>query len=677
MTDSTRPLRLLLVEDSEEDEFLLARHLRKSGYAPFIHRVQTADTLRDALAKGPWDLIVSDYQMPGFSGIEALAICKNGLPDCPFLLVSGTIGEEIAVEAMRAGANDYLLKGNLARLGPAIDRELREQEARVTQKSVEIRQRKLEKAIQAILVGTASTIGQDFFRSLVRELAGSLSMKVALVGEIGSSGGTHVKIVAIHGLDQILEGFDYNISGTGAETLLKTGSILSNDIDNSGFLTYGFARSYGITGVLGVRLDASDGTPLGVLVVFDDQPIAAEDFAKDILSIFGARAASEFERLRAERERNSLQEQLWHSQKLEAIGTLAGGISHDINNILSSIWGHAQILEMRKCVPEQDQDSLQGILSACKRARDLVRQILSFSRKAPPETTVLQLGDIAQETVSLLRATVPTNVGIQCVIDPASPRIKADPNQMHQVLMNLCTNAWHAMEPAGGDLEIRIEPCHKDDSTMLRCLVSDTGAGIPDHIMGRIFEPFFTTKAPGNGTGLGLSVVHGIIRNHGGTIAVHSQVGHGTTFVIDLPAVDMSPTSEPESSIDAIPLGNSQKILVVDDEAAVSDVLCQLLDILGYVPVSLSDPIQAVERFRTNPEEWAAVITDRTMPGMSGEALARCLHEIRKDIPIVMSSGYEGDLRNTDLAKTGIQALLPKPFQASDLAIVLRRILPK
>jgi len=300
---------------------------------------------------------------------------------------------------------------------------------------------------------------------------------------------------------------------------------------------------------------------------------------------------------------------------------------------------------------------------------------LSFSRKMPPETSVIQLGDIAQETVSLLRATVPTNVSIQCVIDSASPPIKADPNQMHQVLMNLCTNAWHAMEPSGGTLEIRIEPTREGKTPMVRCSISDTGTGIPDHIIGRIFEPFFTTKPAGSGTGLGLSVVHGIIRNHGGAINVRSQVGHGTTFVIDLPAVDGLPSSSSESPLGAMPQGDLQKILVVDDETAVSDVLCQLLDILGYSPVSISDPFEALKRFRENSAEWAAVITDRTMPGMSGETLAKSLHEIRADIPIIMSSGYEGDLRNTDFTETGIQALLPKPFQASDLAVVLRRIL--
>lgn len=677
MSDSSHPLRLLLAEDSEEDEFLLLRHLRKAGYDPIIHRVQTAETLRDALSKGPWDLIVSDYQMPGFSGMEALAICKEETPDCPFLLVSGTIGEEIAVEAMRAGANDYLLKGNFARLGPAIDRELRDQESRLKRKSAEERQRKLEATIQSILVGTASAIGQDFFRSLVRELARSLGVKIALVGEVASSGGTHIKVIAIHGLlpDQIPEGFDYDISGTAAEHLLNNGWLFANDISNSGFLTYGFAQTYGLTGVIGLRLDSSSGKPLGVLCVFDDQPMSEDALARDILSIFGARAASEFERLRAEEERNNLQEQLWHSQKLEAIGTLAGGISHDINNILSSIWGHAQILDMRKCVPEADQESLQGILAACRRARDLVKQILSFSRKTPPETSIVQLGDIAQETVSLLRATVPANVTIHCIIDSATPPIKADPNQMHQVLMNLCTNAWHAMEANGGDLEINIWPSRENNIPLVRCTISDTGSGIPEQIIGRIFEPFFTTKAPGTGTGLGLSVVHGIIRNHGGTINVRSQVGHGTIFTIELPAIDAFPSSISEGTLSSIPLGNSQKILVVDDETAVSDVLCQLLEILGYAPFSMSDPLEAIEKFRSDPDQWAAVITDRTMPSMNGENLAQALHSIRKEIPIVMSSGYEGDLRDNEISNKEIQALLPKPFQASDLAIVLRRIL--
>lgn len=674
--DPPRRLRLLLAEDSEEDEILLARYLRKSGYDPSIHRVQTERSLREALDAGPWDLVVSDYQMPGFSGMDALSICRESGIENPFFLISGTIGEEIAVSAMRAGASDYLLKGNLARLGPAIDRELREYESRMRQRTTEARQRKLEGAIQAILVGTASSIGVDFFRSLVRELARSLAVRVALVGRIVATGGSHIRVTAIHGSDEIPEGFDYPIDDASVSILMHNGHIVVDDIGRSDVATHGFAKSLGIRSLIGIRLDATDGTPIGILAVFDDKTITDEALARDILSIFGARAASEFERLQAEEERNNLQEQLWHSQKLEAIGTLAGGIAHDINNILSSIWGHAQILEMRKSVAESDHESLNGILSACRRARDLVRQILSFSRKSPPETRVVRVGDIAQETLSLLKATVHPTIAIQCVVDPSASSVKADPNQMHQVFMNLCTNAIHSMERDGGTLLVGVAHHVESGIEYTRISVSDTGSGIPENVIDRIFEPFFTTKGPGSGTGLGLSVVHGIVRNHGGRIHVRSQPGMGTTFLVDFPAVTSGCdcSSAPGSESD-MPLGSSQRILVVDDEVGVSDVLCQLLEILGYTPTSFVDPFEALHVFKERPLDWDAVITDRTMPGMSGEQLSTIIHEIRSDIPIVMSSGYEGEIGRKELAAKGIRELLPKPFQASDLAIVLRRIL--
>ncbi len=676
MTEALHSLRILLAEDSEEDAFLLIRHLRKVGYEIESRRVESSTEFVSELRAGGWDLVISDFQMPHFSGMEALALTRGIDPDIPFFLISGAIGEDIAVEAMRAGASDYLIKGNLTRLGPAIDREVREAASRKRQKDAEHRQQQLESAIQSILLGTASVTGVDFFRSLVRELAQALGMKVATIVELSGNGGSHASVLAIHGLDAISEGFEYELAGTPGAAILLEGWVLLRDIQGSGLRTFGLANAFGLTGMLGLRLDDSEGHPLGLLVVLDDQPLAEDGLAKDILAIFGARAASELERLRAERERNELQEQLWHSQKLEAIGTLAGGISHDINNILSSIWGHAQILEMRHSVPERDQESLQGILTACRRARDLVKQILSFSRKTTLEASNIQLGEIVQETASLLKATLPASVLMECQIDPSTPHVKADPNQMHQVLMNLCTNASHAMSTDGGRLSIRVSPIETSLGRMVRCQVSDTGSGIPDNVLPRIFEPFFTTKGPGKGTGLGLSVVHGIVRNHGGTITVQSDPAKGTTFTFDLPAVS---ARDSDSAVladrGAMPTGDLQNILVVDDEEAVSDVLCQLLEILGYKPTSCQDPRVALELFRKDPHHWSAVITDRTMPGLSGEALTCALTELRPDIPIIMSSGYEGDIRTGDLSKKGVSALLPKPFQASDLATTLRRIL--
>ncbi|MCB9495279.1 MAG: response regulator [Fibrobacteria bacterium] len=675
MTDVPRNLRLLLIEDSEEDAFLLERQLRRVGFNPDIHRVTSEEELKAAFPLNPWELVISDFHLPRFSGMDALRLVRSMDEEIPFLLISGAIGEETAVEVMRAGASDYLLKGNLARLGPAVDRELRESAARRRQIKTERSRKRMEDALQAILVGTVSVIGVDFFRSLVRELAQSLGTKAAFVIEFPQKPSEAASIRAVHGIPSVSEGTKITLSDALLHPFATPGSadvvgMLPESLGNLDFL-----RGQDLAGIAGTRLTGTDGKSLGLLVVCDEKPFDQDGLATDILSIFGARAASELERMKTEREKNDLQEQLWHSQKLEAIGTLAGGISHDINNILSSIWGHAQILQMRKSLSQADMESLDGILAACRRARDLVKQILSFSRKSSPETSVVQMGEIVLETASLLRATLPSSMTIESIVDPQTPDIKADPNQMHQVLMNLCTNASQVISAESGRILMRVGPVSIEDRVYLRCQVSDNGTGIPAAVLPRIFEPFFTTKETGKGTGLGLSVVHGIIRNHGGTISVESQEGLGTTFTIDFPSYEQGSKVSTGNLSSEIPTGTSQKILVVDDEEAVSDVLCQLLEILGYEAVSFGDPLKAIEEFRQDPGKWDAVITDRTMPGMNGETLALTLHEIRPGIPIVMSSGFEGDLRSTDTRKAGIKALLPKPFQASDLAQTLHRIL--
>jgi CheY-like chemotaxis protein len=357
---------------------------------------------------------------------------------------------------------------------------------------------------------------------------------------------------------------------------------------------------------------------------------------------------------------------------MEAIGQLAGGIAHDINNILTSIWGHAQLLGMRFPDPS-GADSVQGILKGCERARDLARQILLFGRKQDPLRLPVRVEEILKETFELLRAWAPGAIRLEADVPPDLPPVLGDPGQLHQVLMNLCTNAVHAMQEGPGLLKVRLEA--RSDS-WIHMEVSDTGTGITAQMLPRIFEPFFTTKGPDKGTGLGLSVVHGIVRNHGGTIEVRSVPGQGTTFVVSLP-IQMSVPENPVPAQHGMPHGRGELVLVVDDEPAITDILANLLEILGYRCKAFTRPRQALDEFRLDPGSWSAVISDYTMPDLTGKELAREIHRVNPGIPVLLTSGYESFDQEDDSVAKDIFAFVPKPFQAEDIASLLQNCMSK
>ena len=665
------PLKLLLVEDSEDDAYLLKRHLAHAGFELESHRVDSADGFSQALDATDWDLIISDYQMPGFSGFSALEILRKTAKDIPFLLVSGAIGEHIAVEAMRNGARDYLLKDNLARLVPAIHRELLEAEERKARRKAELRQRTLEGALQGILRGTSTEIGVGFFRSLVESLATSLGFKGALIAEYTKEAKS-ARILAIHGLHQPKTGSEFRIRGSLAEICLEKGHAWVVESDMARFIDGELLLSMGVKSAIGLRLDSREGIPQGVLIVIDDKEIEEPSLTHDLISIFASRAGTELERIEAERKRLSIEQQLLHSQKLEAVGTLAGGVAHDINNILTSIWGHAQLLEMR--YPDgPGSESIQGILKGCRRARDLARQILLFSRKQEPESRPVHVDELVDETWKLLRATLPSTIRMDFVVEPHLPAIMGEASQLHQVLMNLCTNASHAMGDAGGTLTVSVskqsDMIGRDGPMpVIELLVKDTGSGIPPEVMPRIFEPFFTTKAVGKGTGLGLSVVHGIIQNHKGSITVESEIDKGTTFRILFPCMATESQVESKTPVQAQLARIDLPIMVVDDEEAVADVLHHLLDMLGYKSEVFFNPVEALKVFRENPGKWAAIISDYTMPDMTGEQFVQAIRAIRDDMPTVLTSGFESHGQSEALSRLGVTAFIAKPFQAEDLA---------
>ena len=381
-----------------------------------------------------------------------------------------------------------------------------------------------------------------------------------------------------------------------------------------------------------------------------------------------------------------LEGQLRQSQKMEAIGTLAGGIAHDFNNILNVIFGYCNLLQLDLAGKPDELDKVGEILKAGERAKDLVQQILTFSRQREQERRVIHLNTVLKETVKLLRASLPVNIQIETKLAADAPMVLADATQIYQVIMNLSTNAMHAMEGVtSGRLAITLEAFQPDEAFIqmhpelraikyARLSISDTGSGMDARTLARIFEPFFTTKSIGKGTGLGLAVVHGIVEAHDGVIMVESQPGQGTVFRLYFPEQiqDMFLAGIPE---DLIPCGQGQRILMVDDEAALMGMYQLLLKALKYEGTVIAIPEEAVTLVRKNPAQYDLVITDLTMPGMNGLELARQIHDLRADLPIILATGFQGTVTQQQLEGAGICELVDKPISMAALAKVLRGIL--
>jgi PAS domain S-box-containing protein len=384
--------------------------------------------------------------------------------------------------------------------------------------------------------------------------------------------------------------------------------------------------------------------------------------------------------------RRHLEEQVRQMQKMEAIGTLAGGIAHDFNNILSAIMGYTDLT--LEDVPQGSVAwrNLQEVLTASTRARDLVQQILTFSRQTEHERKPVHLDVIVKEVMRLLRATLPATIEIRQVIGRDVGTVMADPTQLHQVLMNLCTNAEHAMRESGGQLEVRLEALEVDQALAsdhpelepgpyVRLSVQDTGHGISPEILERIFEPFFTTKGVGEGTGMGLAVVHGIVTSHGGAITVESTPGKGTTFVVYLPRSESGasasmPLEEPMQ-------GEGECILFVDDEEPLARLGQEMLVRLGYEVVVRTSSVEALEAFRAAPQRFDLVITDQTMPNLTGEALARKLRCLQPDIPLILCTGFSHTMTQEKARALGIDAFLMKPLTRRDLGRTIRDVLTR
>jgi nitrogen-specific signal transduction histidine kinase len=379
-----------------------------------------------------------------------------------------------------------------------------------------------------------------------------------------------------------------------------------------------------------------------------------------------------------------LERQLQHAQKMEAIGTLAGGIAHDFNNILGGILGYAEISMLRADGNEHLKRNLSRILDGCQRAKELVQNILTFSRRNEEDTKPLEIQIIIKEALKLLRASIPSTIEFKLGINNAPSIVRATPTQIHQVIMNLCTNAAHAMQQNGGLLEVNLEnvdltpeQCEGKAGLLpgpYSCLtVRDSGEGIDPANIEHIFEPYFTTKEQTGGTGLGLSMAHGIIKNLGGTISVESRVGEGTIFRIHLPRVeDTAKTEEP--AVEDLPKGR-ECILVVDDELFILEIMADMLRSLGYEIETASSGLDAWELFSKNPDRFDAVIADLMMPKITGKQLAEKIRHAGRNLPIILTTGMAHDAGAKKNRFSEFAAVLIKPVLFGDLAHTLRRIL--
>jgi len=423
----------------------------------------------------------------------------------------------------------------------------------------------------------------------------------------------------------------------------------------------------------------------GSLLTVERRAVVAAGFEQNWRKVFVS-VIDITEQVRLRNENKSFEKQLQQTQKLEAIGSLAGGIAHDFNNILAPIMGRAELMLLENPGNAQLSEHCRGIIDAAKRARDLVRQILTFSRQVDQEIKPVSLVEIIDEVIGLVRPTLPSTIEIACDLPEQCPRVMADATQLHQVIMNLVTNAFHAMEDKGGRLSFHLKTVTLGIGAFTdlsippgvyqQLRIADSGHGMDQATIAKIFDPYFTTKPRGKGTGLGLAVVLGILRGYSGEIRVSSEVGKGTTFTLYFPVVELAAVQMPTDYGDPtiLPRG-SEHILLVDDEKSIADVTTGMLERLGYKVTVRISSYDALEAFRNLADRLDLVMADLTMPQMTGLQLYREIKKIRPDIKVIICTGFSEQLDSRSAKSIGIEGFLHKPVVMSDLARCVRSVL--
>jgi hypothetical protein len=642
-------IRVLIVEDLPTDAELTEREIRKALGSCQFRRVETREDYLAALdGYGP-ALIVSDFKLPQFDGLTALKLALERCPDVPFIIVTGSMNEDTAVECMKAGAWDYVIKEHVKRLGGAVHSALERQRLRMRRKRTE----------QAL--GASETRYRRLFEA-ARDGILILDADTGLIVDVNPfltelTGYSHDEFLQKH-LWEIGPFKDAAASmAMFAELLAKT-YVRYDDLP----------------------LQTRDGRKIAVEFV-------SNMYRVDNLNVIQCNIRDLTARKRAEEEREKLEEQLRMAQKLEAIGSLAGGIAHDFNNLLSVILGCTELAMGRVRDNDGVRDELLEIRKAGERAAALTRQLLAFGRKQVLQPVLLNLNEVAVGVEKMLRRILGEDIDYVQVLAPDLGVVRADPGQIEQVLMNLAVNARDAM-PKGGKLTIETSNVDLDEEYAARHVavkpgpyvhfaVTDTGCGMDAATQARIFEPFFTTKEKGKGTGLGLSTVYGIVKQSGGNIWVYSEPGQGTTLRIYLPREIAAATKLTGSRLKALsarPTG-TETILVVEDEKAVCEIAERILSMSGYTVLTAVTADAALRSCRTHEGTIHLLLTDVVMPQMGGKVLAERVALARPGIKVLYMSGYTDDAIVHHGTLDPGTYFISKPFSAADLTRKVREVL--
>jgi PAS domain S-box-containing protein len=649
-------IHVLLIDDSDDDALLIQRHFRRAGIDITAERVETAGQLADALRRPP-DVVICDYNMPAFSAHGALEQIHEAGLDVPFVLVSGQVGEETAAALMKAGAHDFMLKDRLARLVPAVQRELRD--------AADRRQRR---AAQAAL-----RVSEERFRLLAEHAQDIIFRYRRTPTEVlfpapGNSDGTENP--GPGGAVEYLSPAVQDIIGYTPDELYADPALIFALVEPEDRAVFEGSWRFGEPAALTVRWRRRDG---GV-VYLEQRAAAVRDDAGSIVAVEGI-LRDTTERMLADEERQRLEHQLRQNERLDSLGQLAGGVAHDFNNLLAVIVGYCDMVAESLADDDPGQADVEGIRKAADRGAALIRQLLIFSRLEPSRLERVDLNAIVEDTREILSRTLGEHITVVTRLDERLKAVQADRSKMEQVLFNLILNARAAM-PNGGLLTI--ETANADDSVLLS--VADNGHGMDPEVAGRAFEPFFTTRPKGEGTGLGLATAYGAVINAGGSIDLSSEPGAGTTVTIRLPALLEPAGGHGEAAPEAgdaepAPGDTGSAVLLVEDEDAVREVTLRQLARVGYRVRDIASPLEAVRVFSDDPQAVDLLLTDIVMPGMSGTQLASRLRAIRPDLPVLFMSGYTSGPAPGGHELPSDGSLLHKPFDRSALLAAVRQAL--
>lgn len=634
--------RILHLEDNPRDAELVREELGLAGNRFDLCQVHDRASYEIAVKTHTYDVIVSDFDMPAYDGMAALAFARTHLPEVPFILVTGALGEERAVQCLRAGTTDYVLKDDLQRLLPTILTVLAEADERKQRKEMEVALRdKSERLFEQ-----AEMLNQAHDSIVLTDLEGRILFWSAGAERLyGWSADEMIGHVQDDFCTPDEAEFLQNIRGETIATGMWRGQMELMNKEGKLLLIESHRT---------LTRDSS-GNPKGILAISTDIT-----------------------------EQKRLETQLLRAQRMESIGTLAGGIAHDLNNVLGPILLSLPLLR-DSLQDERDLQLLDQMEATAQRGAAIVRQVLSFARGVDGERTPVQVRHLINETLKILGETFPKSIHL----DFNAPRdiwlVHGDPTQIQQVLMNLCVNARDAMGDDGRltvDAEnVVIDEHYSAMHVDAQCgpyvvlRVTDTGMGIPESIREKIFDPFFTTKELGKGTGLGLSTVMAIVKSHGGFVSVYSELGKGTTFKVYLPGDAVSKEEQQEVQARELPRGRGESILVVDDEQSILRAVQRSLERHGYKVLTAKDGAEALAVYVQEVSRISLVLTDMMMPVLDGAATARALMSINPAVKIVMSSGLATNGGVVKANQVGVKHFLAKPYTIEAVLKMIRQVI--